>query len=203
MPSPIKVSLGHFELDLAELVGVIGDLASVKLDQTAKDALQALIAEARKSFDAVVDVLTPLYALNTPATVQAEFPIRYADFKNTYLKNSDEIRTHCHIVAGQIEKLKTGQAWKQNVPLLRNAFQRLEAAQGRWVGNDDCLAASISWFLDDVNRGLTDVLARLQDGSNAACAALSALISDSEPELRRIKSQLDQLSISSAQLSAV
>lgn len=203
MPSPIKVSLGQFEVDLAELVGVIGDLTTAKLDQTAKDALQALVAEARKSFDAVVDVLTPLHALNTPAKVKAEFPKLYANFKNTYLKNANEIRTHCHIVTEQMEKLKTSQAWREKIPILRNAFKRLEAAERRWIGQDGALARSMEEFLNALNAGLAEVLPKLQTSGKEAHTTLQELISDSEQGLLRIKSHLNQLTIGSSQLRAI
>ena len=200
MPSPITFSLGQFEVDLAELAGTIRDIASVKLDQIAKEAVQGVVTEARKSFDAVVDVLTPLYALNTPAKVRAEFPSLYANFKNTYLKNSNEIRTHCHIVVEQMDKLMSSQAWKQNIPILQNAFRRLEAAKVRWVGNDASLADGMQRFLNDVNGGLNDVLAKVNSSDREAYAALNDLISDSEETLLRIKSQLNQLTIVSSQL---
>jgi hypothetical protein len=203
MPSPIKVSLGAFEVDLAELVEVIHDLTSVKLDQGTKDALQLLITEARKSFDAVVDALAPLYALNTRAKVRDDFPGLYAKFKGAYLKNPNEVRTHCHIVSDQIEKLKAGQAWKQNIPLLRNAFDRLVTSQMKWVGNDDALADSMSRFLKAVNDELGSVLEKLQPNPDSAYAELSALLADAEPELLRIKTQLDRLKIASSQLLGV
>jgi len=82
-------------------------LAGAKLDAQSKDALKTMIAEVRKSFDVVLHVVTPLYALNTEATTRSEFPKLYANFKNTYLKNSNEIRTPRHIVTSML----SGNCW--------------------------------------------------------------------------------------------
>ncbi len=83
MSSSLKVSMAGFEVDLVEFAGVISDLVSVNLDQESKAALKTLIGEARKSFDVVVDVITPLYALNTPVAVRDQFPALRATFART------------------------------------------------------------------------------------------------------------------------
>src|SRR5204863_1187307 len=107
MASGIKLSLYGFDVDIGEFVRLIRDLAGAKLDAQSKDALKTMIAEVGKSFDVVLDVVTPLYALNTEAMLRSEFPKLYANFKNAYLKNSNEIRTHCHIVTGSVRAVKS------------------------------------------------------------------------------------------------
>jgi hypothetical protein len=190
------------KLDLGEFVGVIRDLASVKLDSKTQTALKTLIAEARKSFDVVVDVVTPLYALSSEATMGTEFPKLYANFKNAFLKNSDEVRTHCQIVKDQIERLKASQAWKQNFPVARNAFQRLVQSEAKWAGNDDALADKMNNFLRVMNDELNLINQALPTDAAAACRAVTALLGDTEKEIKNIKSQLNDLRIVSNQLDS-
>src|SRR5688500_2986651 len=137
MSSFLKFSLGGFEADIGEFVALVRGLAAAQLDSQTKEALRALIAEARRSFDVVVDVVTPLYAVNSAASLQTAFPALYANFKNSYFKQADEVRTHCHIVTGQIQKLKESKAWRENIPLFRNAYERLARSSDEWIGNDN------------------------------------------------------------------
>jgi hypothetical protein len=202
MASGIKVSLAAFEIDVGEFVQVIRDLASVKLDAQTQAALKTLIAEARKSFDVVVDVVTPLYALNSETTMRAEFPKLYANFKSAYLRNSNEVRTHCHIVKDQIGGLKESQAWKENIPLLRNAFNRLVQLEAKWIGNDDDLAYKMDRFLDRMDGELGQINQTLPTDATAACRAVTSLLSDTEKQIKNIKSQLDELRIVSNRLDS-
>jgi hypothetical protein len=177
-------------------------LASAKLDSQTLDALKTMIAEVRKSFDVVVDVVTPLYALNSEATLRSEFPKLYANFKNAYLKNSDEIRTHCHIVTDQFGRLKTSQAWKQNIPVVRDAFQRLMDAEAKWVGADYTLADKMNSFLSNVNTELSRIDVVLQTDAPAGLHAVRELLADTEQQIKRIKSNLDELKIISGRLGS-
>src|SRR5882724_6379180 len=74
MPSGIKLSLYGFDVDIGEFVRLIRDLAGAKLDAQSKDALKTMIAEVGKSFDVVLDVVTPLYALNTEPMLETKHP---------------------------------------------------------------------------------------------------------------------------------
>ena len=200
MPSGIKLSLYGFDVDIGEFVRLIRDLAGAKLDAQSKDALKTMIAEVRKSFDVVLDVVTPLYALNTEAMLRSEFPKLYANFKNAYLKNSNEIRTHCHIVTDQFERLKASQSWKQNIPVIRDAFQRLIETEATWASADYTLANKMSNFLSNVDTELSRIDAMLQTDASASLDAVRELLADTEQQIKSIKAHLDELRIISARL---
>jgi hypothetical protein len=202
MPAGIRISLHGFDVDIGEFVRLIRDLASAKLDAQTLDALKTMIAEVRKSFDVAVDVVTPLYALNSEATLRSEFPKLYANFKNAYLKNSGEIRTHCHIVIDQFERLKATQAWKQNIPVVRNAFQRLMEAEAKWAGADDSLADKMNSFLGNVDTELSRIDTVLQTDAAAGLHAVRELRADTEQQIKSIKSHLDELRIISGRLGS-
>ena len=200
MPSGIKLSLYGFDVDIGEFVRLIRDLAGAKLDAQSKDALKTMIAEVGKSFDVVLDVVTPLYALNTEAMLRSEFPKLYANFKNAYLKNSNEIRTHCHIVTDQFERLKASQSWKQNIPIIRDAFQRLIETEATWASADYTLANKMSDFLSNVDIELSRMDAMLQIDAITSLDAVRELLADTEQQIKSIKAHLDELRIISARL---
>jgi F0F1-type ATP synthase delta subunit len=191
--SSLKFSLAGFEIDLGEFAQVVRDLATAQLDSQTKEALRTLIAEARKSFDVVIDVVTPLYAVNSEAAMRAAFPQLYANFKNAYLKHGDEIRTHCHIVRDQINTLKDNKAWRQNIPVLQNAFQRLAQSSKKWVGNDDALADKMDDFLNEMNTELSGINKTLQGDAAAAYRDAAALVAETDDKIKKIRSQLNIL----------
>jgi hypothetical protein len=196
----LKTPLIEFEFNLGEFVGILKDLVTVKMNSEAKQSLKALIMEARKSFDVVVDVLSPLYSLKDEAAMQSTFPSLYSSFKNTYLKNADEIRTHCHIVAQEIDKLIRNDSWKAHLPFVGKSLEWLRASKDKWVGNDVALSDSMSRFMQNVNDSLTEVSNRIPRDSRDAFLELKSLLSESEPELLKIKNQLNELRVVSSQL---
>lgn len=201
MSSLLKFSLAGFEVDLGEFARVVRDLTAARLDSQTKEALRTLIAEARKSFDVIVDVVTPLYGLNSAASMQAAFPSLYADFKNAYLKQAGEIRTHCHIVTHQIQTLKESKAWRENIPLFQNAFARLVQSSDRWVGNDDALADKMDRFLNEMDAELNAINTTLQSDADAAFRAAAALVSETDAEIKNIRLQLNKLREISSRLA--
>jgi hypothetical protein len=50
--------------------------------EQARSAIKEMIAEVRKTFDTIVDTLTPLYTLTTESQFAAQFVSHYASFKD-------------------------------------------------------------------------------------------------------------------------
>ncbi len=196
----LKTPLAEFELNLSEFASIVKELFVVDLTADARQSLKTLIAEARKSFDVVIDILTPLYALNNESLLRSTFPQLFANFKNTYLKNSDEIRTHCHIVNDQIDKLIEKENWKKHLPLVGKSLERLKRSKDQWMGNDSALADRMQNLLWQVNDNLSDLNTQLGQDANAAFIAMTSLLKESEPELLKLKKSLDELRVISAKL---
>jgi len=196
----LKTPLVEFELDLCAFASIVKELFMVNLTTEARESLQTLIDEARKNFDVVVDILAPLYGLNNESLLQSAFPQLFASFKSTYLKNSDEIRTHCHIVTDQIDKLIDKENWKEHLPLVGKSLERLKRSKAQWMGNDTALSDSMQRFLLRVNDSLNDLNTQLGQDVNTAFIAMTSLLKESEPELLKIKTSLDELRVISAKL---
>ena len=114
----VTVSLTEFESIVKHLLGS-SEREEVRI------AVKELIAEVRKSGDTFVDVLKPLYALANAREFKKEFPTIRAHFKSYFLKEGDNLRTHCHIATQKLIDLKSRRRWMGSLPLIKRSFQRL------------------------------------------------------------------------------
>src|SRR5947207_6394981 len=100
----------------------------------------------------------------------------------------------------QFERLKASQSWKQNIPVIRDAFQRLIETEATWASADYTLANKMSNFLSNVDIELSRIDAMLQTDAITSLDAVRELLADTEQQIKSIKAHLDELRIISARL---
>ena len=66
------------------------------------ETMRDMIVEVRKSYETAVDIFTPLFEIDSPEKLQADFANRYAEFNDKYLKEKSFVTTSSHIVADKI-----------------------------------------------------------------------------------------------------
>ena len=194
-----ELEIGHglvtLKLNLGEFLAIAQQIAGVTKHQEAREALKAAIGEIRKSCDTAVDVFTPLYAMTTEAAFTKEFGSLHAGFKNSYLKNVDAVRTHCHVVKTHLDTLLQKKEWLAGLPLLERSYNRLQEICDRWLFSDFALAEQMDSLLQCMDTFYTDVatLARL-DGT-AAFAALRSCVVQFEDDFLSLRKHLNALDI--------
>jgi len=148
----VKVSLTEFE-------AIAGHLLGVSKRAEVRQALKELIEEVRKSADTFMDVLSPLFALTAVRQFSERFPQIRANFKGTFLKEGQNLRTHCHIVTEKLNSLNRRRRWMEKLPIVRRSFERLHTLSQEWIANDSGLEQSMAAFLSSMNQ-LLDKLER-------------------------------------------
>ena len=202
MAIELKLQLGIAEMsfNLNEFLDVIKKLAGEAKEKQVKQSIKEMIAETRKSYDTVVDVVTPLYTIRTEETLKDKFAGIHAQFNNVYLKNFDEARTHCHIVIDKLNELKKKKAWLESMPVIKKAFKKLEGLSTKWIAQDEYLARIMNDFLTEIETFFHNVEAALQKDASNALAYLLSEIEKINLEFLNIKSQLDELKMISNKL---
>lgn len=200
----IEMSIGNdlaqLKLSLGEFVTVVKHLSGEAKHQEVRQALKEMIQEVRKSYDVAVDAFTPLYNLDTKQKFTAQFSQARTDFKTTYLKDINNVRTHCSIVAQELEKLKKKKGWMKNLPYIRRSFKRLEKLASDWIANDTWLALNMESLLKNLNQFLNEI-SRLQKGKPTdAFHNLGSSLDQFEDDFLAIKNRLDELTVISRQL---
>jgi len=200
----IELTIGNelagMTVDLGEFATVIKNLAGEAKEKEVKSALKEMIAEVRRSFDTVADVFAPLYELDTQRKFDEGFSKLRASFKATYLKETGEFRTHCHIVAIKLDELKQKRAWLEKLPFARRSFQRLEDLAGRWLLSDYTLADEMDTFLRNMNEFLDAVANPEKLSRSDAFRYLVSSVAQFEDYILVIKRRLDGLTMISAEL---
>jgi NCAIR mutase (PurE)-related protein len=159
----LDLSIVRFKIDLADFTSAVKTLANEAIasneKEQARTAIKEMIVEVRKTFDTIVDTLTPLYGLMTmtESEFSARFAAGYQSFKMIYLKRSALARNHCHIVQGFLEELGKRRAWMANLPLANRAFTDLEQLGGKWLAIDDYVVAGLEDFFDTLNAFMDEI----------------------------------------------
>ena len=189
-----RLDLGPLQVNLDEFFKIVLDLISAKLDGQASGALRDMINEANISYKTVVDSLTPFYELNTDYEFQTRFPQLYSTFKNTYLNRTGDIRTSCHRVQVQLDRLRQEREWQKRFPYIKKSLEKLNVLATSWLANDESLARVMDNFVHQVNSTLDLINNEFlnRNVSNARTELFSYLFT-SEEDFLRIKSELSVL----------
>lgn len=200
----IELEIGHglatLKLNLGEFLAVAQQIAGVTKHREARQALKAAIGEIRKSCDTAVDVFTPLYGLTTQAGFEKDFGALHADFKNSYLKNVDAVRTHCHVVKSHFDALLRKKEWLAGLPLLERSYKRLEDLCQRWLFSDFALAGQMDSLLRCIDTFYTDVSGMAIQDAAGAFATLRSSMAQFEDDFLSLRKQLNALDVLSRTL---
>jgi len=202
MGSELEISYGiaKIKVSLAEFVTAIKQITGAVKHQEVKQTLKEMIEEVRKSYDATVDAITPLYGLDTQKKFNGKFSNILEDYKKKYLKDIGNMRTHCTIVAQQIEALKKRKSWMKNLPLVKKSFNRLQDVGNFWFLSDYTLAQEMETFLNKMNQFLNDINEMRRKNPGNAFRHLQLSLEQFEDDFNSIKPNLDNLKVISSKL---
>lgn len=198
----LTLHLGPLDVNLDEFVRAVKDLVSTDLDDRSKRDMSELIEEVRKTYDTIVDTLTPFYKVRIQSDDKAyviEFTDQFTAFKTIFRKNSNELRTHCTTIQYNIGKLLENREWLIRIPHKKKPLEDLQKFANEWSRQEVSLADILNGFLIDVNKTLSE-LNELNSKNLIAESrnALRAFINESDPYILKIKSQLDELKVITA-----
>jgi len=196
----IGVGLAKLKITLSEFASVVRNFAGEAKHREVKEAIKELIGAARTSYDTTVDVLTPLYALDSEGKFDAELPALRSDFKNQYLKDMGRLYTHCSIVEAKIVALKDKQGVMRNIPLVNRSFNRLDRLAEAWLARDFELARDMEQFLGRMNDYLDEVNIHRQNDVTEAYQGLRSALELFEQDFLTTKRALDELDVISSRL---
>jgi len=196
----IGVGLAKLKITLSEFASVVRNFAGEAKHREVKEAIKELIGAARTSYDTTVDVLTPLYALDSEGKFDAELPALRSDFKNQYLKDMGRLYTHCSIVEVKIVALKDKQGVMRNIPLVKRSFNRLDRLAEAWLARDFELARDMEQFLGRMNDYLDEVNIHRQNDVTEAYQGLRSALELFEQDFLTTKRALDELDVISSRL---
>jgi hypothetical protein len=195
----LKAGVVGFEINISEFCQVIRDFVGASLDTEARQALKTMIDEVDKDFELVVEVVTPLYAINSVADFRQRWPEFLQDFKKQYLTQWGSLATHCGIVMDQLQRLQKAHNWKRRIPLLRDAVRRLDEMAQEWMANDAKLYESMNGFIASVNDAMMAVNKHHKTPAKAL-KKLEGVLQGTEKSLLKIKAYSNELKMISARL---
>jgi len=196
----LETPLLSFEVDILELCQVLRDFVGVSLDADARKALKEMIVEVDKNFQLVVEVLTPLYAINTAADFRERWPELFRKFKTQYLSKWHSLSTRCGIVSQHLQRIQSAHDWKRRLPVLRNAVKRLDDIGDRWMANDAKLYEAMNGFMQSTNNALMSVNGHRSTPAKAL-KEIQAVLRGTEKTLLQIKAYSNELELISARLT--
>lgn len=187
--------LVHLKLNLGEFLAIVQQIIGVTKHQETRKALKAAIEEIRTSCDTAVDVFSPLYALTSETTFEKDIGALYANFKNSYWKNADLVRTHCHIVRTYMNDLLRKKEWLSNLPLLEQSYDRLKDLCDRWLFSDFALSNQMENLLKSVDAFYTNIIKMMQVDKSAAFEILRSGLAQFEDDFLSLRRKLNALDI--------
>lgn len=197
MKVSLQAGIVGFETNISEFCQVVRDFVGAALDQKARQALKKMIAEVDKDFDLVIEVLTPLYAINTNEDLRAQWPAVFQKFKKLYFTQWGSLSTSCGIVMDQLQRVRDAHNWKRRIPVLRDAVKKLDDLGQRWMCNDEELYRSMNAFMKSLNTTLVDVNGQLKTPEKAL-RKLHAFLRGKESSIVKIKAYSNELKLISA-----
>jgi hypothetical protein len=189
----VKVSLTEFE-------AIAGHLLGVSKRAEVRQALKELIEEVRKSADTFMDVLSPLFALTAAPQFSKLFPQIRANFKGAFLKEGQNLRTHCHIVTEKLNSLNRSRRWMEKLPIVRRSFERLHRLSQEWIADDSGLELSMATFLNSMDRLLDKLERERKKDSKNAFSHLQEFLEQLQDDYGSMQKRLESLRVISAQL---
>jgi hypothetical protein len=191
----IGSELANMKVTLTEFTTLVTHISGEAKHQAVRQSLKELIDEVRRSYETAVDVFSPLYTVDTEKRFDKRFPDLRANFKNKYLKDKGNVRTHSSIVGNKISDLQKTKSWMKGLPFIKASFERLKILGNNWISNDGKLAASMDNFLTSVNKFLDRIDKNYQANPAETLSYLKRSLRQYESDLLDIKSKLDQLNV--------
>jgi hypothetical protein len=191
----IGQGLATLKVNLGEFLAVARQIAGITKHKEARQALKDSIVEIRKSCDTAVDVFTPLYALTSQAIFEKDFGSQHAAFKNAFLKNVDNVRTHCHVVKSHLDELLLKKSWMGKLPLLERSHQRLDELCKRWLFSDYALTQQMKDLLQNIDELYTELARMTAQDVSAAFAMLRSSLAQLEDDFLSLRKQLNELDL--------
>ena len=196
----LGVGLAKLKITLSEFAGVMKSLVGEAQHQEVRQAIKDLIAAARTSYDTTVDVLTPLYALDTEDRFNSDFGGVLASFKNQYLKDFGLLVTHCSEVDAKLGDLKSKKRFMRNIPLVNRSFARMDRLAEAWLAQDYELARDMELFLRRMNDFLDGVSQAMASDPSEAYEDLKWSLTTFEDDFLGTKRGLNELTVISSRL---
>jgi hypothetical protein len=193
----LEISNGFAKLtvNLGEFLSVAQLIVGITKHREARQALKDAILEIRKSCDTAVDVFTPLYALTDTASFTKSFGALHANFKNSYLKNINTVRTNCKIVKTHLDALLKKKGWIARLPLLKRSYFRLDQLCKNWFYQDMNLARQMETFLRSINDFYADISNLAQQDSSMAFSLLRSGLEQFEDDFLSLRKKLGALDV--------
>jgi hypothetical protein len=195
MGSELEINYGiaKVRVSLAEFATAIKQISGAVKHEEVRQALKDMIKEVRKSYDTTVDVFTPFYDMDTRNKFVHKFSEQRGNFKNNYLKRTNEVRSHCDKVKYLIEELKKRKGWMKNLPLAKKSFKRLLEVGEFWFMSDYALSDEMETFLNRTNEFLNDIHRIKRKSPENAFLHLQSGLEQFEDDFKSVKKYLDAL----------
>ena len=200
----LNVGVAKLKADLSEFTSAVKSLVDAAIGanekERARSAIKEMVAEVRKTFDTIVDTLSPLYTLTTESQFAAQFAANRASFKSLYLKRNDLARTHCHVVQQQFEGLEQRRAWVAKLPLVEHAYMNLKRICDKWLLQDWSIVQQIETFFRTLNTFVDDIANLTRSDPRQGFQALNDGLKLVEGNFFDIKTHLGELDALSRRL---
>lgn len=206
MSGEIEINTGivRFKVDLFQFLSAIKKLVDAAVGanekEKARDAIKVLIAETRKTYDTIVQVLEPFYAMTTESSFKGSFDVSFAAFKAAYLGRNDYLKTHCSIVKTEFAALARRTSWMATLPFAKGAYQDLKTVCEEWQFQDSRIVQEMERFFRISNEFMQDVADLNQRNSVQAYQTLRDGLKFFEGNFLEVKAMLGELEVISRRL---
>ncbi|WP_078121243.1 hypothetical protein [Thiosocius teredinicola] len=153
----ITKELANIGVTLSELISITSTVQREIRGKVFNDVFDRMVNELAKTYDVVIDNLTPLLDIETVDDFAAGFDQRYAKFRDEYLIEISKPRSYCDESYETYLELKTLRETKTKFPLLKRTFDRLDQFVEKWITNDEWLAMSVDTLFKMLYRLLTEI----------------------------------------------
>lgn len=158
-------------------------------------ALGDMGAEVGRTYEAIVDVLVPLYAIRDEAHLVEAFPEIRAAYKRVYLTSSHVVHVHCDLVKVKLEIMLSGKGWHSKVPVARRSYAELKELCRRWLLDDESMVYEMGEFFTSLNRFLDRIERARRSKPDDAYLQLQDFLGQIEPDFRAIRRGISELAV--------
>jgi hypothetical protein len=193
----LNAGIAEFKIDLSEFAEAMKRLIVAAIGanekEHARDAMKTLLIEAAKTYQTIVQILAPLYALTSEAAFAAQFTAKHEEFKVLYMERKMLARTHCHIASTQFQMLQQRRSWMAHLPVAQKAYADLESFCYRWLLNDWNIVQDMEIFLERLDKFMEEIAALNRTSRSKAFLQLIAGLKPVEIDFFSMKTQLGEL----------
>jgi hypothetical protein len=196
----IQLDFGYAKINVRELITDIRNLTTTQLDQEAKDAVREFIDEIRKVIDKIVEVLSPFYNMDKDK-FQQEFSEKRSKFKQSYLKDTNDLEYACKNVQKQLRRLWGNDRWLSKVPFTRDKLTKLDQFVGVWFAHDKLVYDAWNNLKEQLNKGLDEIYNSIgKKPTSESQTELRSFLSIAENDFKELKFGQQELRILSLDL---